>query len=205
MANLNSSKAPSSFARAALELDAEFSEIERLSGAIENLSVDTESGLDRAQRLLAEFSECGERVGKGIQNLGGALEEARSRAEAAIAAVSTKALLVKQRQNETDLMLERFRGLGEMVRAINATAAKLKKTDGQSLSDQDKSALAQHIPELDTQVGRILDELQRLRDDAKSSSMRSLERDAESMGQALKSVRSRLSQLGNPPTELPLA
>ncbi len=67
----------SSFARSALALGEEFSQLQRLSGELERLPIDTDNGLEWGRLLLARFSECGQRFlaapGAGIASSGSAI------------------------------------------------------------------------------------------------------------------------------------
>ncbi|MFL5814980.1 MAG: hypothetical protein ACJ763_15500, partial [Bdellovibrionia bacterium] len=63
------SKVLSSFAEAALSLDKDFTELDTLSGQLERLDLNSDSGLERAKEILAKFGECGGRIGDGVQKL----------------------------------------------------------------------------------------------------------------------------------------
>ena len=65
------------------------------------------------------FTECGGRIEEGVRILSSELEANRHRAEKAAAIVSSRADLIKNRQDETEKMLDRFRSLGEMARELN--------------------------------------------------------------------------------------
>ena len=80
----------SPFGLAALALDAEFVELERLSGQIERIAIESDSGLERAQSLLIKFAECGQRVADGVIAFSKALQDAHVRAEKAGQTVSAR-------------------------------------------------------------------------------------------------------------------
>jgi hypothetical protein len=184
----------SPFGVAALELDADFVELERLSGQLERLSIESESGLERAQRLLVKFGECGQRIGEGVTRFSKALEEAHARAEKAAQAVAVRAVAVKERRQESDELLERFRVLGTMVGEITAFLARYRKPPGNALSAEERHSIARQIPEIDARLGTLIDEAAKLKTDAQRSRMRGLERDADSLGQTLLSARRKLTE-----------
>ena len=186
----------SPFGLAAVALDADFVELERLGSQIERLEFDSDSGLERAQRLLARFAETGQRIAEGVVAFSKTLEEARVRAERAAQVVSARAVLVKERQNEAGRMLERFSLLSETVGKISGMLASFKKPAGDVVSAEDRAYIQRQIPDIDRQLGALLDEVLKLKAEARSSKMRSLENSADSLGQTLTSARRKLSELG---------
>src|SRR5262245_4008735 len=136
----------SPFGLAALALDAEFVELERLSGQIERIAIESDSGLERAQSLLIKFAESGQRVADGVIAFSKALQDAHVRAEKAGQTVSARAAVVRERQEETDRMLERFHMLNALVGKITALLAPFKKPAGQILSTDDRALIKRQIP-----------------------------------------------------------
>lgn len=183
----------SEFFQSAAALDADFAELERLGGQLDRLEIDSDNGLEQAQKRLARFSECGERIGTGIMALAKALDETRARAEKLAEVVRARAVVVQERQNETQRLLMRFQSLGELAKKINATIAGLKKPVKKGeLTDDEKALLSQHMPEIDSKLGMLLDEARKLREDARKVNMKALERNAETLSQALLSARRQL-------------
>jgi hypothetical protein len=70
------------------------------------IAIESDSGLERAQSLLIKFAECGQRVADGVIAFSKALQDAHVRAEKAGQTVSARAAIVRERQEETDRMLE---------------------------------------------------------------------------------------------------
>ena len=86
----------SSFGRLAVALDQHFLELTRLSGQIERLDIESESGLERAVKALNEFAEHGTSLSDGFQGLSNVLEEVRTRSEAAAQIVSARAQVIEE-------------------------------------------------------------------------------------------------------------
>jgi hypothetical protein len=185
----------SAFGLSAVSLDADFVELERLSRQIERIDIDSDSGLERAQRLLVQFAECGQRVADGATGFSKVLEEARAGAEKAAQVVSARAAEIQERQQHNDRMLERFRLLSETVGQITALLAPFRKAAGSALSQEDRVLIQQQIPDIDSQLGALIEEAFKLRNDARDSKMRNVERNADSLAQTLASARRRLSEL----------
>lgn len=185
----------SPFALSALALDEEFSQLERLSGELDRLPIDTDNGLERGRLLLTRFSECGQRVGENIQVLAKELTEAQVRAQAAAQTVSARADLIQARQQEANVLSERFKTLGEKVRKVTETVGQLKVTGKAELAGEEKALLSQHLPELDSRLGTLVDEANLIKIAAKATQLKSLERDADAMAQSIQSVRRKLGSL----------
>lgn len=189
------SKVLSSFAEAALKLDSDFIELDQLSGQLERLDLNSDSGLERAKEILGKFGECGARIGDGVQKLAKELEEARIRAEKAAGTVAARAEQVQERQQAHDRLSERFHNLTEMVRKVSALIAELKKAEGEKMSDEEKAIVTQRLPEFESQLTLLVDEAQKLKNEAQEANMKTLVRNADSLSQTLLSAKRKISSL----------
>jgi chromosome segregation ATPase len=182
----------SAFAQAAMTLDSDFAELGQLSGQLERLSLESDSGLDRAKKILVQFGECGERIGDRLQTLAKTLDEARSRAEKAAQFIGARAGEVQARQQENERLTEKFGALNEMVRKVTMLLGQLKKPQGEKLSAEEQSILAEKLPELDEQLGTLSNEAGKLKVEAQKANMKTIERNADSLSQTLTSARRKL-------------
>jgi chromosome segregation ATPase len=189
------SKVLSSFAEAALSLDKDFTELDILSGQLERLDLNSDSGLERAKEILAKFGECGGRIGDGVQKLAKELDEARVRAEKAANSVSARATEVQERQQAHDRLSEKFHTLTEMVRKVSTLIAELKKAEGQKMTDEEKALVTQRLPEFESQLSLLVDEAQKLKNEAQEANMKTLVRNADSLSQTLLSAKRKISSL----------
>jgi chromosome segregation ATPase len=185
----------SPFGQYALTLDSDFIELERLSGQIERLDIESDAGMDRAKQLLAKFGETGQRIADGVQGLAKTLEETRGRAEKAAEFVASRAAKVQERQQENNRMMERFQALGERVRGVSASIAELKKPAGETMTDEGKAEVRMKLTDFESELGKLIDESQQLKQDAQAASMKTLERNADSLNQTLQSARRKLTSL----------
>jgi chromosome segregation ATPase len=191
----SSAKVLSSFAESALQLDSDFLELERLSGQLERLDVNSDSGLDKAREILAKFGECGNRIGSGVQKLAKELEEARVRAEKAAELVAQRANVVQERQQIQDRLSEKFHTLTEMVRKVSQLIGQLKKAEGETMSDDERTQLAQQLPGFDSQLSVLVDEAMKLKVEAQEANMKTLMKNADSLSQTLLSAKRKLGTL----------
>jgi hypothetical protein len=187
----------SEFGEAALALDKEFLEMERLSRELERLENPSEKGLDRCETLLAEVDNCRVRLATQMQTMAQTLEEARLRNEAAERIIAERATMVHERQIEGGKLLERFRALAEMVRQISAAVAPFQHLRADRISDEDKASLASHLPQINEQLDRLVEQAEKLMNDSREANFQAMERNSDSLRQSLQSVRKRLSLLSD--------
>jgi hypothetical protein len=178
--------------QAVLALDNHLSELERVGNKINATDLSTDFDVDYIQKLLNHFAECGKGISEQVANLSASLQEAQARAESTARGVSRQAELVHLRRQEEDRKLEEFRLLGERVRDLNTTLNQFRPSPGNVMSDEDRAKLKADLPVFEAQLTALIDELQNLRQTARDSHMRSLEKNAESLAQTLEAVRKRL-------------
>ena len=123
------------------------------------------------------------------------LQEARARAEAVAQGVSAQAELLIVRRHEQSEKLEQFRILGERVRELNAAIGQFRRPEGHALTEEDRANLTSNIPAFAAQLALRIEELQDLRKSARDSRMKTLEKNAESLAQALEAVRKKLHDI----------
>jgi len=63
------------------------------------------------------------------------------------------------------------------------------------MTAEDRAKLTSHIPAFEAQLTTLIEELQTLRESARNSRMRALEKNAESLVQTLQVVRKKLREL----------
>lgn len=192
------SKNATLLAQSALNLESDFAELQRLSEQIEGITVDTEGGMNHARKLLAKFGECGVRIGEGVQSLSKALDESRMKAEQAAELVAARAVMVQKRQEESDRMNGRFQALVERVHALTVSTAQLKKPEGETLTDDEKSALTSRLTQLDTELEQVITDMRALQADAHQANLKTLEQNADSVAQSMGAARRKLSSVSGP-------
>jgi chromosome segregation ATPase len=182
----NKSKEQSPLVKSVLTLDNYLTELERVGTKINSIDMQSDFDLDYVHKLMTRFAECGQGVTQEVSHLSTQLQGARARAEAVAQGVSRQAELFNVRRNEHHKRLEEFRILGDKVRNLSAVISGVS-------SDRDQ--LISSLPNLETQLAALIEDLEKLRASAKDSRMRSTEKNAESLMQKLQSVRKRLGAL----------
>ena len=109
--------------------------------------------------------------------------------------VSRQAEFFNIRKNEQNEKLEEFRILGENVRDLNAAISQFRPRQGEALTDESRSKLKSTIPGVESQLGVLIEELESLRESARNSRMKTLEKNAESLMQSLQAARKKLRDL----------
>lgn len=187
-----------SFGEAALALDREFLELEKLAKKIERLSLQSDQGVERVVSLINEAEEARERLMNNMQTMASALEDARGRSEAAIRTISERAVAINERQRTTEKLAARFQQLGEMVRQINAAMAQLKPAEG-AISAEQRALLEQSLPDFNNQMNVLVEEAKKIMAEAAEANLVSIQRNADSLRQALDAARQRLNLLAHKP------
>ncbi|MFL5815342.1 MAG: hypothetical protein ACJ763_17325, partial [Bdellovibrionia bacterium] len=123
------------------------------------------------------------------------LDEARVRAEKAANSVSARATEIQERQQAHDRLSEKFHTLTEMVRKVSTLIAELKKAEGQKMTDEEKAIVTQRLPEFESQLSLLVDEAQKLKNEAQEANMKTLVRNADSLSQTLLSAKRKISSL----------
>ena len=197
MGSLNT-ESLSPFGQLALKLDHDFCELERIGGQIERLPIDSDSGLDRGLKLLTQFAQHGQNIAEGIQKFAKALETARERSEGAAKVVSERALLLQQRQEVQNQMQEKFSQLGTRVQKVSSTLASFKKPAGNDFSDEEKKQMPEQLKAMDSHLIGFIEEAQTIKEEARRSNLKGVERNAESLYGTLLSARRKLSSVMGP-------
>jgi len=183
----------SPFGEAAVALDGEFLALEKVARELERLTIDSDKGLDRGKMLLQEADAFRERLTSRMQALASTLEEARSRNEQAAVTIAEKAGALKVRQQTSDLMLERYRALGELVKKAGEAIAQIRQTGTAELPPEQKALLMSKIPAFNDQLGILVEQARALMTDAHAANMKNLERNVDSLRQSIQAARHRLT------------
>jgi seryl-tRNA synthetase len=121
------------------------------------------------------------------------LEELRQSIEKSAQRVTACSAALEERHRLSQGLHERLRSLGEMASKVTATIEGLPKP--RNISEEDKLLIAESIPTFSLQLGVLVEEALRLKNDAASANMRNLERNSDSLRQTLQSARNHLNLL----------
>ena len=179
----NKDKRESPIVKTVLALDTCLTELERVGFKINSIDMNSDFDREYVQKLLARFTECGHGVATEVTNLSRKLHEAQARAEAVSQGVGRQAELFNVRLNEQNEKLEAFRSLGQKVRDLNTAIGLLR---------DDRAQLVSNISVFEAQLSSLIEESETLRQSARASRMRTLEKNAESLVQTLQAVRKKL-------------
>jgi phage-related protein len=182
----------SPFAEVALQLDAEFAEILRLSDQLEQLDVESEFGLEQAKKILLRFSENGARAGESMHALAKHLNDLRERSEVAAKTMAERAQIVEKFHAKQQNLLSQFQLLGNAVRAVTQGIGELRKSDAKQLSDSEKAQVKEQLPELTSKLALLIDQSKNLKVDAQAAKLKSLEKNAHALSQTLANAQNKL-------------
>ncbi len=189
------SKHMTAFGQAALTLDQEFMELERLAEKLERLSLQTEQGPRRAAEVIQEAVASHNRLVKGMMQMATCLEEVRLKSEKAMTVVAEKANALQQHQKEAERLSVRFQALGEMVREVSSSVAQIN-TNPSQFSPEEQEAFARILTEFNEKMNILVQEACQLQEDARAANIKIIESSADSLRQSLELARRRLNLYG---------
>lgn len=174
------------FGKAAVLLDFDFTELERLGGQLERLDLSSPQGLEHSLKILAKFGEHGEGLANHLEEMAQALAEARVRTEEVSKAVGEKAMLIQKLRGENQGLWEKFKDLGEKVRVVSDSVAEINKTEAKTAA----------IENLTAELKNLFDQTCALRSEAHEARMKELEKNAHALSQVLQTAQKKLQSLG---------
>ena len=194
----NQIKNPSPLVETVLKLDNYLSEIVRLGEKIESMDLKTDFDFEQAQKLMNHFTQCGQGVAEEVVQLSANLNEARAKAELAAQVVSARAELIQARQNDHQQKMADFRALGDKVRDLTLSLNDLKRPEGEELTDDDRAHLSMRLTDFQVQLQPLIAEAMKLKTEAQTSRLKTLEQGADSLVQSLSAIGRRLELLNSP-------
>jgi hypothetical protein len=75
----------------------------------------------------------------------------------------------------------------------------LRRPEGDVLTESERASLSMKLSEFELQLGPLIDEAQNIRTAARLSKMKTLEQNADSLTETLKSIRQKIGALNLPP------
>ncbi len=184
----------SPFGRLAVELDGHFLELTRLSEQIQRLDIDSESGLDRAVKLLNQVAEHGKIISQGMQGFSKILQDARARSEVAAKLVAERAQSIHQRKQHQNEIREKLARVEENVKAANANLAGFEKEGESGFTDEERSKIKVALKRLNVDLKRFLADAQAIKEAAGQSKFKTIEHDASKLLDALRSSCRRIDK-----------
>jgi chromosome segregation ATPase len=181
----------SDLAAAALALDEELERVEALAAAAARVPLTSERNLERAARTVNEAAQAQQRVGERIQTLVAALNTARERNEATVAALSARGAEVQQRHDELGALLQRFEALGQEAREISGAAQEISAS---AAAQPDETVARLH--QIEARMGGVVDGARALAEAADAAGLDDLARQADGLRQQVLAARNKVGLLG---------
>lgn len=177
----------------ALELDAHFLELQRLSEQIEQTSLDSDSDFQLAVKLLTKFTDKAMGIEEVVKQFSKCLEEARENSNHAVKIVSEKAQLIQQRKQQKENIQEQLNELGNRVREVISALATFNKAQTETPDGEQKISLTEKLRSIESQLGEFIEEAQTIKDQAHQIKFKDASRSAESLHATLQNAKNKLS------------
>lgn len=193
MANLKKAAEQSELVKTVISLDSNFSSLERLSGRIGEIELNTEFDYSQIRRLMLAFAESATAVADEIVLLAQLISDAKNRSEEASKVVATKAEVLQSRNNDETSKVEAFRELMVKVNQLNEEMKVLQSSASAELSEEEKNRITQELVKFEMRLHPLIEEAQVIKKDAQASRFKGLEQNADALGQSLKAASSKLT------------
>ena len=184
----------SPFGKSAVALDHDFLELERLSGQISRIELESDTDLERAQLLLTKFSEVGQKMADKMQDFARTLGEIRSRSDNAAQVVAERSIQLQERRSLYTQGSQKYQTLIERVQQASGVIVKFSRPSYEVFSDEDKNHLRKQMSDLDSLLLPLILEARELKEYAGQYKMKALERSAHSIGQSLEASMRKVTQ-----------
>lgn len=183
----------SPFARVALKLDSELSELALAGEQISGVNLESDNGLDEGIKILNRVARYGESVAVTMQEFSATLQAARDKAEASTAVVAERAQVIQKRKQAQDALQEKLSLLKDEVKLAGASLSGFSMPKDVP-SDDDKRRIAAELDKLQAPLAKFVELIQAVKAECASGNFRRLERQADSMIDSLQSTRRKIAQ-----------
>lgn len=187
-------------AQAAAGLELELRRFDELAQTVAKIPLDSQKNLERAAKTLNEVADSEERVNANVRALLDAIHGARERKDASALVIGTRASEIAARVQEFAQLIERLAALGTEASSINALVQELATIVREA---NDKTSALARIEEVQTRLGKAVDDAQTLRDAAKDKEATEIAQQADSIRQQMSAARNRLKLLAEKLSEAP--
>lgn len=187
-------KTTSHFVLQATELDACFSDLQRLSSQIEDADLDSDTDFQLAVKLLTKFTERAMNLEEVVQKFAKSLEETQQASNHAVKAVAEKAQLIQQRKDKTNALQEKLNTLGIRVRGVVSGMTQLRNENGEP-NEQQKTLLAQELGNVRSQIEVFIEEAGSIKNEAHAHKFKEILSSADSLQATLQNAKDKLSSV----------
>jgi len=187
----------SAFGRQAVTLDGDLTELVRLSGQIQRLDIESDSGLDRAFKLLDQFAQHGKGLSDSMQEFSRLLHDLREQSEVAAKRVAERAQTIVQRRQQQNQIREKLNQVEEKVQAANVELTGFRK-EGKEFSVGERARIGEQLENLNIDLKKFLLEAQGIKEEAARTKFKGVERDAQTLLEVLRTSTRRVDKAVNP-------
>ncbi len=185
----------SSLSLLAMELDGHFLELSRISGQIERLDIESESGLNHAVKLLNQFAEHGKNIAEGIQGFAKVMQETRERSELAAKSVAERAQLIYERKQKQNQIREELDRVKENVQAANMNLTSLRKDGTSEFTGEERARIKAGLEKINKDLKAFLVDVQAIKETAGQANFKSIQHEAKDLLDALRSSSRKIDKV----------
>ncbi len=176
-----------SFGRLALALDQNFLELTRISGQLERLEIESDSGLDKGIKLLTQFSEHASAISTSIQDFSRILQDVRDQSQVAAQAVGARAQKISERKEQENQLREKLNQVQEKIQTINTHLFNFNKERTNNSTEETKARIRFEIERSNEELKKLLADARIIKEHASQSNFKNIEQDTQEVIDVLRS------------------
>jgi hypothetical protein len=180
---------------AALVLERELGRFEELTTAARRTPIDTRKGIERAAKTTAEAAEGQERVNASLHALVEAINAARERHEANVAALQARGDEIRRRADDLGALYERYSALGEEGRAINQLVQEAAVMQREATTPSLLRELVVAIEGIEERMSKLVEGARELHQASIAASISEVAEQADSLRQQVAAAKNKMGLL----------
>lgn len=180
---------------AAFALERELNRFEELALAARRTPLDSRKGIERAAKTTTEAAAGQEGVDATLRALVSAINTARERHEANVAALQVRGEEIRSRANELGALYERYSALGEEGRVINQLVMEAAAKQREELTPELIGEIVAAIEGIEERMAALVDGARELGQAAIAVSISDVAEQADSLRQQVAAARNKVGLL----------
>jgi hypothetical protein len=180
---------------AAAALDSAVARYAELADQIARAPLTSEKAVERISRAVVDAVESEALVRAAVGALVAAVNGAREEQEKATEVINARGAAIAQKRAELEMLLARFKGIGEVAKALNEAMQKVAAYKPDPYDADGAKILMETLAKIEEGMGECATQADAVAKDALSKDLEDVARQADGLRQQLLSTKNRLALL----------